>query len=117
MIKQMQENGVDPDVWKLEGMERDEDYQMAVAQARTNGRDEVGVVVLGRAAEPSVVESWLKVGAKVPGVIGFAVGRTIFWDPLIDHEQGKINENEAAEVISKRFLHYYHVFIEARQGL
>ncbi|OGH15894.1 MAG: hypothetical protein A3C30_03640 [Candidatus Levybacteria bacterium RIFCSPHIGHO2_02_FULL_40_18] len=117
MIKEMQDASVDPDVWKLEGMKRTEDYQMAVQQARAGGRDNVGVVILGRAAESDVVENWLKVGAKVPGIIGFAIGRTIFWDPIMDFEQGKIGGDEASEVISERFLHYYHVFIEARQGL
>ena len=117
VIAEMQEAGVDPDVWKLEGMARAEDYQMAVKQARVDGRDNVGIVILGRAAEASVVENWLKVGARVPGVIGFAIGRTIFWDPIIQFEEEKINEDEAAEIIGKRFLHYYHIFIEARSGL
>lgn len=117
VIREMQEGGVDPDVWKLEGMDKTEDYQMAVGQARASGRDNVGIVILGRAADTSVVENWLKVGAKVSGVIGFAIGRTIFWDPIMQFEEGKVSEGEASEIISKRFLHYYHVFIEARQGL
>ena len=117
MIKEMQDGGVDPDVWKLEGMTKREDYQMAVQQAKADGRDNVGIVILGRAADASAVEHWLKVGAKVPGIIGFAIGRTIFWDPITEFEQGKINEDETPEVISKRFLHYYHIFIESRQGL
>ncbi len=117
MIKEMQDGGVDPDVWKLEGMSKIEDYQMAVQQATASGRDSVGIVILGRAADASAVENWVRVGAKVKGVIGFAIGRTIFWDPIMDFEQEKIKEDEASEVISKRFLHYYHIFIEARQGL
>lgn len=117
MMKELQDGGVNPDVWKLEGMARIEDYQMAVKQARADGRDNVGLVILGRAAEASAVENWLRIGAKVPGVIGFAVGRTIFWDPIMQFEEGKISEEEASEVISKGFLHYYHIFIEARQGL
>jgi 5-dehydro-2-deoxygluconokinase len=117
MIKELQNGSVDPDVWKLEGMAKEEDYQMAVAQARAGGRNNVGIVILGRAAEPTVVENWLKTGAKLPGIIGFAVGRTIFWDPITSFKDGKIEANEAAELISKRFLHYYHIFIEARQGL
>lgn len=115
MIKEMQDGGVDPDVWKLEGMNREEDYALAVQQARKNGRDEVGVVVLGRAAEQSVVENWLKVGAKVNGVIGFAIGRTIFWEVLTDLEHGKLNEQEASQAISQNFMHFYKVFIEARR--
>jgi 5-dehydro-2-deoxygluconokinase len=117
MIREMQEGGVNPDVWKLEGMSKKEDYQMAVQQARADGRDNVGIVILGRAAEINVVENWIKVGACVPGVIGFAIGRTIFWDPIMQFEEGKMSEDEASGLISKRFLHYYHIFIEARQGL
>lgn len=117
MIKEMQEGNVNPDVWKIEGMNKSEDYQMAVAQARFSGRDSVGIVILGRAAEKSVVENWIKVGAKVDGVIGFAVGRTIFWDPITDFEQGTINEDEASSVISENFMHFYKLFIESRQGL
>lgn len=114
MIKELQNGGVNPDVWKLEGMDREEDYQMAVRQVKIDGRDDVGVVILGRAAEASVVENWLKVGAKVHGIIGFAVGRTIFWDPLTNFGHGKINEEEASEAISAKFIYFYKVFIEAR---
>ena len=117
IIKEMQDGSVDPDVWKLEGMAKREDYQMAVQQAKADGRESVGIVILGRAADASLVETWIKVGAKVPGVIGFAIGRTIFWNPILKFEEGKIKEEEASEIISKRFLHYYHLFIEAREGL
>ncbi len=117
MIREMQEGGVNPDVWKLEGMESETDYNMVVQQARFSGRDSVGVVVLGRAAEESRVEHWLKTGAKVNGVIGFAVGRTIFWDPLTSFEKGTISEEDAASKISDKFMHFYKLFIGARQGL
>lgn len=114
MIKELQDAGVNPDVWKLEGMSRPEDYEAAVSQARIDARGEVGIVVLGRAAEDSVVESWLRVGAKVAGVIGFAVGRTIFWEVLTSYEHGKISEDKAALTISRKFVHFYKVFMEAR---
>ena len=115
MIKEMQEGNVNPDVWKLEGMNREEDYQIAVKQARFSGRDSVGIVILGRAAETPVVENWVRVGARVDGVIGFAIGRTIFWDPLTKFKDGKASDEEAASEISEGFLHYYNIFKEARQ--
>ncbi len=117
MMRELQNSGVEPDVWKIEGMESEVDYQMVVKQAQSDNRDDVGIVILGRAAEETVVEKWIKNGAKVPGVIGFAVGRTIFWDPISDFENEKISEDEAAEIISKRFMHFYQIFIETRQGL
>ena len=114
MIKEMQDGNVNPDVWKLEGMNREEDYQMAVEQARFSGRDSVGIVILGRAAETPVVEDWVRVGAKVDGVIGFAIGRTIFWDPLTKFKDGGASDEEAANEISEGFLHYYNIFKETR---
>lgn len=117
MIKELQDANVNPDVWKLEGMNRPEDYELAVKQARMDGREAVGIVVLGRAAEEPIVENWLRVGAKVKGVIGFAIGRTIFWEALTSFEHGKTNEDETATVIGEKFMHFYKVFLESRNGM
>jgi myo-inositol catabolism protein IolC len=117
MIKELQDGNVNPDVWKIEGMNKPEDYEMAVKQARFSGRDSVGIVVLGRAADDTKVESWIKAGAAVNGVIGFAIGRTIFWDAISEFEEGKKNEEETANAIGEKFLHYYKLFIETRSGL
>lgn len=115
MIKQLQEAGVDPDVWKIEGMDSARDYEKTVKQARFSGRDSVGTVVLGRGAGQSVVEKWISVGGGVNGVTGFAVGRTIFWEPLENYNNGKITEKEAADMISEKYIFFYNTFIDARK--
>lgn len=115
LVGEFQEKGVDPDVWKLEGMEREEDYKALVDRARAGGRDNVGIVVLGRGAEQEVVERWISSGARVEGVIGFAVGRTIFWDPLISLRDGKLSRDGAIDQISKNFQHFYNLFMEGRK--
>ena len=73
-IKELQEEGIEPDVWKLEGMEDREAARDVVAQARIGGRDRVGVIVLGRGEDEECVREWLATGAETKGVIGFAVG-------------------------------------------
>jgi myo-inositol catabolism protein IolC len=82
-IRELQDAGVDPDVWKVEGLDRREDCQDIVAAARAGGRDRVGCIILGRGEDDRKVRHWLGTAAEVPGFIGFAVGRTDFWDPLV----------------------------------
>lgn len=111
MIEELQDGGVEPDIWKIEGLEEEDDYKMLVEQVQTQGRKS-NIIILGRHAEENQVEKWLKIGAKVPGVVGFAVGRTIFWDALLEYKSGKITVDDAAKAIAERFEHFYKVFKE-----
>ena len=73
-IHELQDAGVEPDVWKIEGLDRREDCEKVVAAARRGGRDQVGCIVLGRGEDDQKVREWLATAAAVPGFIGFAVG-------------------------------------------
>jgi len=70
--------------------------------------------VLGRGAERDRVVRWLKTAASVPGFIGFAVGRTSFWQPLLDVEAKRISQEEAATLIAHNFEAWIRLFEEAR---
>ena len=113
-IQALQDAGVEPDVWKVEGLDRREDAVKLVEVARRGGRDTVGLIVLGRGAARDRVEHWLKTAASVPGFIGFAVGRTSFWQPLVDFEAKHISQEEAAAQIAHNFEAWIHIFEEAR---
>ena len=112
MIAEMQNAGIEPDVWKIEGMFGEADYGQVVQAAQANGRTHVGIVSLGRNETDEVVETWLRVGAKVPGVIGFAVGRTVFLNALMKFRSNEYTKDQAIEEIAKNFLHFYKVFAE-----
>ena len=109
-ISEFQNAKIEPDVWKIEGMEEVQDYEMIVNQAHINGRNNVGIVVLGRGEEKEKVEKWISESSKVKGITGFAVGRTIFWEPLIEYKNTNIEKEQTIEKISNNFLHFYHVF-------
>src|SRR5262249_37525631 len=47
-IEQLQNAGIEPDVWKIEGLDRREDCERIVAAAHRGGRDRVGCIILGR---------------------------------------------------------------------
>jgi len=112
-IRELQAAGVEPDLWKIEGLDRREDCQNIVATARAGGRDHVSCIVLGRGADDSKVREWLGVAAKVPGFIGFAVGRTAFWDPLVAWHAGKATREEAAARIASRYREFVDLFEES----
>ena len=113
-IEQLQDVGVEPDVWKIEGLDRREDCAKIVASARRNGRSKVGCIVLGRGEDDQKVREWLAIAASVAGFIGFAVGRTTFWDPLIDLRAKKTTREAAVKEIARRYREWVDIFSKAR---
>ncbi len=113
-IAELQAAGIEADVWKLEGLESASDYKAIVAQARSNGRNNVGMIVLGRGENDEKVRHWLKEGAKVEGVIGFAVGRTIFWDALAGFRAKKHDREAAVAMIAKSYKGFVDLFTQAQ---
>jgi 5-dehydro-2-deoxygluconokinase len=113
-IHQLQDAGVEADVWKIEGLDRREDCERVVAAARRDGRDKVGCIVLGRGEDDQKVREWLATAAPVEGFIGFAVGRTVFWDPLVDWRDKTITREAAVNEISRRYQQCVTIFEEAR---
>jgi myo-inositol catabolism protein IolC len=109
-IQQLQDAGVEPDVWKIEGLDRREDCETIVAAARRQGRSQVGCIILGRGEDDKKVHEWLTVAAAVPGFIGFAVGRTSFWGPLIDWRASKITRDAAVGEIARRYQEFVEIF-------
>jgi myo-inositol catabolism protein IolC len=68
-IHELQDSGVEPDVWKIEGIERKEDCQKVVVAVRRAGRDKVGCIILGRGEVDQKVRQWLTTAAGVPTVL------------------------------------------------
>lgn len=110
----LQDGGIEPDVWKVEGLDLHADGQRIVQTARRGGRDQVGCIVLGRGADEARVRAWLTVAAGVPGFIGFAVGRTSFWDAVSGYRAQTLTRAEAASQIAGRLREWVGVFEAGR---
>jgi myo-inositol catabolism protein IolC len=104
VIADNQAAGVEPSIWKVEGLETADAANAVVAQIRAGGRDEIDAIVLGRDAPAERLDHWLEVAAPVDGFVGFAIGRSIWEDPVADHNRGAIGEDEAASRIADRYL-------------
>jgi myo-inositol catabolism protein IolC len=79
VMEYLQDRGVEPAIWKVEGLDRHEDA-VAVAATAVRGGRQARCIVLGRHAPRDKLDHWLQVAAPVPGWCGFAIGRSIWWD-------------------------------------
>ncbi len=112
-ILELQEAGIEPDVWKIEGIDTQEDCQRISDTARRDGRDGVICVVLGRGASDAKVDHWLRQGAPVDGYAGFAIGRSIWWDALKGFLDGGLEREAAAQEIADSYLRFIDVYKQA----
>jgi myo-inositol catabolism protein IolC len=112
-IAEIQDAGIEVDVWKIEGVDARSDCEMLVAQARSGGREGVVCVVLGRGADDAKVDHWLAQAAPVDGFVGFAIGRSIWWDPLKAYVDGKIERAAGARTIAENYLRFVKVYERA----
>jgi myo-inositol catabolism protein IolC len=113
-IAAIQDGGVEADIWKIEGVDERSDCEMLAAQTRVGGRDGVVCVVLGRGANDAKVDHWLTQAAPVEGFVGFAIGRSIWWDPLKAYVDGKIERAAGARKIAENFLRFVAVYERAK---
>jgi myo-inositol catabolism protein IolC len=110
-IVNIQQFGIEPDIWKIEGVETRADNEMLAEQTRAgDGRGGVVCVVLGRGASDEKVDHWLREAAPVEGFVGFAIGRSIWWDQLKGFLAGTTPRDEAAAQIAQNYLRFVDVY-------
>ena len=116
-IEMLQDFGVEVDIWKIEGVDERADADRLAEQTRKGeGREGVVCVLLGRGASDEKVEHWLRQAAPVEGFVGFAIGRSIWWDALKGYLDGNLDRAKAAEQVADKYLHFVQVYDEAASG-
>jgi myo-inositol catabolism protein IolC len=111
-IEELHDAGINADIWKIEGIDKREDCERIAQLTRSGGRDKVVCVVLGRGANADAVDHWLRQGAGVPGYVGFAIGRTIWWDALKGYLDKSLDRDAAAARIADNYRHFIDVYGE-----
>ena len=116
-IVETQDFGCEVDIWKIEGVDAREDAEMLARQTREGpGREGVVCVLLGRGASDDKVDQWLRAASPVEGFVGFAIGRSIWWDALKGFLDGKLERSAAADQIASNYLRFVQVYNEAESG-
>ena len=113
VIAELQDAGVEPDIWKIEGVDERADCERIAQQSRAGGRDGVVCVVLGRGADDDKVDEWLRAGAPVDGYVGFAIGRSIWGGPLKAFLDGSASREDAAAQVADNYLRFVDVYRQA----
>jgi myo-inositol catabolism protein IolC len=117
-IEDCQAFGIEVDIWKIEGVDEQSDCEMLAQQTRRGeGREGVVCVVLGRGASDEKVDEWLRAGAPVEGYVGFAIGRSIWWDALKAFLEEGVSRDDAAQRIADKYLRFVKVYQEAESAV
>jgi myo-inositol catabolism protein IolC len=112
-ISEIQDAGVEPDIWKIEGLDERSDCVRVAEQTRAGGRDNVTCVLLGRGADNDKVDHWLYQAGEVDGFIGFAIGRSIWSDPLKAYLSGDLDREAAAAKVAENYTRFIEVWRQA----
>ncbi len=116
-IEQIQDFGIEVDIWKIEGVDEQSDCEMLVKQSRKGeGREGVVCVLLGRGASDEKVDQWLRAASPVEGFVGFAIGRSIWWDALKGFLDGNLERKAAAEQVADNYLRFIKVYDAAESS-
>jgi myo-inositol catabolism protein IolC len=110
LIEEMQAEGIEPNIWKVEGLETVKDARGVVSAARRDGRSTVNCIVLGRDSSRQRLDHWLGVASRVDGFRGFAIGRSIWEKPLADHLAGTASETQLVRRVAETFTHFAQVW-------
>jgi myo-inositol catabolism protein IolC len=112
-IAEIQDAGIEVDIWKIEGVDERSDCETLAEQTRTGGRDGVVCVLLGRGASDDKVDHWLRQAAPVEGFVGFAIGRSIWGDALTGYLNGSIDREAASKQVAENYLRFVKVYEDA----
>lgn len=116
VMEYLQDHGVEPVLWIVEGPSQ-HDVAVAVAAMAQRGGRQARCLVGGRHAPYDTLEDWLQVAAPIPGWAGFAIARSIWWEPLHAHLRHINTAGEARRRIKDAYLDYARHYLRAREGM
>jgi myo-inositol catabolism protein IolC len=107
VIADNQARGVEPALWKVEGLETVEAARQVAGQAKAGGRP-ADLIVLGRDAPAGRLDHWLEVASQVPAFVGFAIGRSIWEDTVREYQASGhgLAVGDARRKIAERYLSF-----------
>jgi len=104
--------GIHPGIWKLEGYETRNGALRVLGAVQASGAGSGLCIVLGRNAPRRQVDHWLHIAAPLPGYVGFAIGRSIWDEPLADYLAGRADRDSAEAQIAGRYAHFVRQYLK-----
>jgi len=96
---------INVNIWKLEGFNKKQ-WEGIIKKTNKGSK----IIFLGRGEDKKKVSNWMESASHFKEIIGFAIGRTIFLEPLKDYENNKISREEAVEKIKLNFEYFLNLW-------
>jgi myo-inositol catabolism protein IolC len=91
-----------PDLWKIEGTSSS--TGAALIDAAIGERPGPRQLILGKGADAATIERWFDAAAGLPSTAGFAIGRSVFWDPCTAYLKGRMDSDAAVDAMAASYL-------------
>ena len=101
-MTEVYEAGIYPFWWKITALDSKEEWQ-TMTKTLDQYDPEVGVIILGKNAPIEQFQTWFRVARSTPHTCGFAVGRSIFWEPWEQYVGGKLTIKGIADAVAERY--------------
>lgn len=102
VIREAYRRDLVPDLWKIEGTSSS--TGAAIIDAAIRERSGPRQLILGKGADAALIEQWFDAAAGLPSTAGFAIGRSVFWDPCTNYLKGKTDPGAAVERMASTYL-------------
>jgi myo-inositol catabolism protein IolC len=111
-IREAYRRELTPQFWKIEGTVSPAGARTIDAAIAANGA--CRQIILGKAAELSTIGRWFKAAAASPTASGFAIGRSVFWEPSAAFLSGAKAADRAAADIADNYLQLVDAWRQSR---
>ena len=101
-IREAYAAGLEPEFWKIEGTTAAEGAQIVDAAIAEQPRSRL--IILGKNAEPALIEQWFAAAASCRTAAGFAIGRSVFWKPGSAFLLGEATAAQAVAAMKDTYL-------------
>ena len=106
--------GLTPAFWKIEGTLAPEGAR--TIDAAIAAHPACRQIILGKAAELSTIDRWFAACAASATASGFAIGRSVFWEPSAAYLTGAKTADQAATMICDNYLHLVAAWDRSRKS-
>jgi myo-inositol catabolism protein IolC len=102
MIRDAYARGLTPSFWKIEGTPAVDGARMIDAAIAEHplGRQ----IILGKAADLTTIRRWFDAAAGSRTAVGFAIGRSVFWESCAEFLAGAHTADHAATTVADNYL-------------
>ena len=94
--------GVVPEFWKIEGTTSAS--AMRKVDEAISGRSAPRLLILGKGAGFDLIDAWFRAAAVARTAAGFAIGRSVYWQPAVDFLLGRMERDAAVDAVASNYL-------------